>query len=240
MPFLIGARRMLIRTVAALSHRLANELIHDVHLAPSYAATEVPFLQLHAVDSDAWEYICLDSKAHGIDWRHFIDDKYELIYVRDDSLSHPPQTIFHVFPHKQEHSMGDLFSPHPSKPHHWRFAGRVDDVIILSTAANINPIGFENQVSKHDMVKAVAVLGTGRPSPCMVLELHDATNAEAQLDEIWTAMEKAWDGASAYSRTDRSRVIIAAPEKPIPKNFKGGVKRKELQSLYEKEIEAVY
>lgn len=232
--------KILMCVTAAISTKLAQELIGHVQLAPSYVATEIPFFQLHAADPDAWEYVCIDSKAHGIEWRHFADEKYQLVFVRDDSLSLPPQCIFQVLPDKQEHGMGDLFSPHPTKPHHWRFAGRVDDIIILSLAQNINPIPFEQQVGKHERVKAVAMLGNGRLTPCLVLELYDTVNAEAQLDEIWSAMEKAWEGASNYSRVDRSRIIIASPGKPIPKSVKGGIKRKNLETLYEKEIDAVY
>lgn len=168
-----------------------------------------------------------------------MEDKFELVFIRDDTLKLPPQVIFQIFPGKQEPSMGDLFSPHPTKLHHWRFACRVDDIIILSIAQNINPIPFE-RVRTHKLVKAVAVLGSGRPSPCLLLELYDRTNTSAKLDEIWPSMEKAWEGTLSYNRVDRSRAIIANPRKTLLKNAKGEIKRKDLEALYKEEIQELY
>lgn len=81
--------------------------------------------------------------------------------------------------------MGDLFSPQANKPHHWRFAGCVDDINSLSIAQNVNPIMVEQHISAHATVKTVAMVGNGRPASCLVVELQGTTNAEATMDEIW-------------------------------------------------------
>ncbi|KAM4067304.1 AMP-binding enzyme [Hirsutella rhossiliensis] len=180
-----------------LAPHVAEQLVGHVCLTTIWGATEMPWTPCYRVDDADCEYMCIDDKTLGIEWRHFSGNNHELVVVRDDTLPRQ-QLIFQVFPDEKEHSMKDLFIRHQTKPHHWKFAGRADDNIILTNGQNINPTGFEEAVSKHELVKSVVVLGTGRPSPCMVLELHDETDSELQVDQIWPTVQAALRGRQTY------------------------------------------
>lgn len=191
-------------------------------------------------DKKDWEYIDICTEETGIQARHFHDDLYELVVVRDDTLP-VPQPTFQSFPDKQEHHVGDLFTRHASKENLWKFAGRVDDNIVLTVGQNINPKEFEQEMAKHRLVQSVTMLGNGRPSPCLIIQLRDNdADAGAQVDELWPVMQKALVGRAGYDHVARSRIIVASPSKPLPINPKGNVKRNAVYSLYKDEIEQCY
>lgn len=236
--------------LAPLSPQFGQLLADKVRIASVWGATELPCMPCYSTDAADWEYFCFDSVSSGIEWRHFAEDKYELVFIRDDTLKTPPQLIFKVFPTEQrEYTLKDVFTPHPTKPNHWKFAGRVDDTIILSNAVNINPAHFETAVNKNPFVRSATILGNGRPKPCLILELHndyDATNGDLemkvnmQMDQIWPTIEAAMAGGERFARIERDMVIVATKNKPLPRNIKGGIKRNVLDSLYGEEMDSLY
>lgn len=212
----------------------------QVKLLSGWGATEVMFPPTFETDHEDWEYLCFHEEASGFKFQHFDTDRYELIVVRDDSLTKPPQSTFKSFPTWTEHHVKDLFTPHPTKKHHWKFVGRCDNNIILSVGQNINPEAFEVAIAKHPLVKSATMLGNGRPRPCLILELYSYENTEAQIDAIWPIIEEAFKGRAGYDVVQRSNIIVAKQDKPIPLNIKGGIKRPVLYTLYKEEMDACY
>ncbi|KAK3311871.1 Pyoverdine/dityrosine biosynthesis protein-domain-containing protein [Apodospora peruviana] len=79
-------------------------------------------------------FACSTSRARprsGFEFRQVGDrDEYEHWCVRNQ---HGPlfQGIFHTFPDKAEVNLKDLYIKHPTKPGHWAFKGRSDDVVLV-------------------------------------------------------------------------------------------------------------
>lgn len=212
----------------------------QVKLLTGWGATEVIFPPTYEPDHEDWEYVCFHEEASGFEFRHFDTDRYQLIVKRDDSLTKPPQSTFKSFPTWTEHYVKDLFTPHPVKKHHWKFVGRIDNNIILSVGQNINPQTLELAIAKHPLVKSATMLGTGRPRPCLILELYSHDDTEAQIDATWPVIEEASKGRAGYDVLERSSIIVAKQDKPIPLNIKGDIKRPVLYTLYKDEMDAYY
>ncbi|GAM33394.1 hypothetical protein TCE0_004f00259 [Talaromyces pinophilus] len=141
--------------------------------------------------------------------------------------------------------MGDLFTPHPTKPGLWKYQSRVDDLIVLSNSHKINPGLTETEIQTHPLVTTVLVVGTGRPQPAVLLELnHNLKEAFANggivMDEVWSLINLLNQKLPAYARIARSEILVNIPEKPFHRTAKGTVSRKSTIAEYSMEIAALY
>lgn len=220
---------------------LANKLIPSTRICTVWGSTEIGPLRTYEIDPVDWDYFCVDFGNAGVELRERDAGRFESVFVRNDQLNCPPQAVFAAFPDLDEFATGDLFEPHPSKPHLWRFAGRADDNIILSVAQNINPTAFEhNLLEACHGLKSATMLGNGKPRPCVIVEFKSTDNMDKQLEDVWVAVQKARQGMTDYERVDRHRIIVADPSRPVPINDKGSVKRKPLMEMYKEDIDRCY
>lgn len=174
---------------------------------------------------------------HGIQWQEVTPSDYAMAWARDrSSEDHSHQPIFYVFPDTATWSSGDTFTPHPTKPHHWRFSGREDDNFWMSDVQMVNPRPFEQRVREDPGVISATMFGENRPSCCLVVELRDGVDIEV----VWPSIEKASQGMRSSEQVHRSMVIAVNKEKLVPKTMKGDVKRRDLAEAYSDEIEACY
>lgn len=151
-----------------------------------------------------------------------------------------PQYVFFTMPHLSEFRTGDVFSKHPYKPGHWKFVGRSDDHIILDSGINVNPHAFEARVEAHQRVKSAKMVGNSRPCVCLLLELHSELPGPELDDEIGALIQQASHGMRSFEKVPLSMIVIVSPKNPLPRSFKGAVKRKEAAELYSEEINACY
>lgn len=199
-------------------------------------------------DPEDHAYICIDEKAEGVYWHQLVpgENLYEMRYIRlqeHDKDYHEllhPQYVFLTLPDLSEFSTGDLFSKHPTKPGHWKHESRTDDHIILNIGVNVNPHAFEARVAAHPSVKSAILIGTNRSHVCLLLELEECHADSVFDDEIWPLILRASVGMRAAEQVARSMIVITSPDKPLPRSFKGAVKRKEACEAYSEEIEACY
>jgi hypothetical protein len=119
---------------APLTSKAAAPLLQYTKLVSVFGSTEQGIFFRKAMDdNENWEYFSFH-ECMGIDFRFVTDGMYELVIVRKEELA-PYQQVFRVYPDLQEFATKDLFIPHPTKPDCWRYAGRMDDMIVFSHCA---------------------------------------------------------------------------------------------------------
>ncbi|KAK0744490.1 hypothetical protein B0T21DRAFT_429030 [Apiosordaria backusii] len=153
------------------------------------------------------------------------------------------QFVFWNFSELQEWWTHDLFEEHPTKKGLWKFAGRLDDIIVLSNGEKVNPVAFEKIVDGHPWVQGALMLGVGHFQAGLLIEPssdHQGDNREEFIDKIWPLIEEANAEYPAYARVWRSTVMLTKPEKPFKRASKGSTMRQATYKLYEDEIEKLY
>lgn len=207
-------------------------------------STEANGIVQHLTDREDWSYICINPSYNGTEMRP-VEDLFELVYVKNP-LYADYQGVFKIYPHLHEYSTQDVYSQHPTKPHHWKHEGRKDEMIIFQNGWKFSPMIHERLIGAHPIVRDVIVVGAGRDRPAAVIELlpehltEDAAELSALLDNIWTHVVQANNVVETYGQLERRYVIFATKENPFPVNSKGVVQRKEVISTYAKEIEELY
>jgi len=198
----------------------------------------------HVTDPEDWSYVCLNPLLNGIEMRP-VADLFELVYVRNPDCAQF-QGVFKNFPHLLEYSMRDLYSKHPTKPHHWRHESRKDDIIVFQSGSKFNPMLHERTIAMHPRIHACLLVGTGKDRPAAIIELHpqyyteDASVQKSLLKEIWPYVQKANDVADTFGQLEQRYVIFAKDTKPFEMGLKNTVQRYATTRLYEQEIEDLY
>jgi hypothetical protein len=143
----------------------------------------------------------------------------------------------------------DLFTPSPIKDTdgrtRWVYAGRKDDLTKLNWLAKFHAQGIEERIQQHPDVEGVCVGGQGRSAPWVIVEAKQ--DALANLEEVrW--LDRLYKSVIADAnkagidevRIPRETVLIAKKEKPLTRNLKQVVQRKQVEKAYEEEIEHAY
>lgn len=169
---------------------------------------------------------------------------FELVFVKDERLSEY-QGVFKAYPHLREYSMQDLYSPHPSKAHHWKHEGRKDDIIVFQNGWKFSPIVHERLIAAHPLVQHAIVVGTGRDRPAVIIELlpefqtEDRSQLSALLEDIWPYIAQANNVVETYSQLERRYVIFTKKGKRLPVD-RAEVQRKAVIELYRHEVDDLY
>jgi hypothetical protein len=215
-----------------------------IPLVTLMASTETVTMAQHVTDHEDWSYVCINPLLNGIEMRP-VADLFELVYVRKPECA-DFQGVFKVFPHLLEYSMRDLYSKHPTKPHHWKHEGRKDDIIVFRNGAKFNPMLHERLMAQHPKVHACLLVGTGRSRPAAIIELlpqyytEDKSARKALVKEIWPQVRKANDVADTAGQLEQRYVMFATRDKPFEMGLKGTVQRYTTTRLYMQEIEDLY
>ncbi|KAF3009919.1 hypothetical protein E8E13_010968 [Curvularia kusanoi] len=228
----------------SLSRDAGDIISQYVPLVTLMASTETITMVQHVTDPEDWSYVCLNPILNGIEMRP-VADLFELVYVKNPEYA-GFQGVFKIFPHLLEYPMRDLYSKHPTKPHHWRHEGRKDDIIVFQSGSKFNPMLHERTIAMHPRVHACLLVGTGRDRPAAIIELHpqyyteDASVQKGLLKEIWPQVRKANDVADTFGQLEQRYIIFAKDTKPFQMGLKGTVQRLATTRLYEQEIEDLY
>ncbi|KAL1593401.1 hypothetical protein SLS60_011009 [Paraconiothyrium brasiliense] len=229
---------------ASLSKNAGDIIASYTHLYNLMASTESGTLVQHATNREDWEYICLNPKYNGIEWRQR-GNLYELVFKKNNDLA-DVQGIFKTSLRSQESSMSDLYSKHPTKPHHWKHEGRTDDMIVFRCGWNFSPTRHEASISSHNMVQYCILIGTGRDAPAAIIELRRECNTDLEgtrkaiLAELGPKIDEANNLVDTTGQLRKDAIIFATREKPFPISGKGTVQRKATVALYQWEIEELY
>ncbi|KAK8016859.1 Non-canonical non-ribosomal peptide synthetase FUB8 [Apiospora rasikravindrae] len=202
-------------------------------------------------DPKLWHWFIFNPNLCGIEWRRQKgetddEDVYEQVYVRRDADPGAHiQGYFYTFPEENEISTKDLYTPHPTLPHHWLHHGRADDIIVFSNGEKLNPVTIEEIVEDHPQVKGVVVVGAMRFQPAMIIEPVAQPKSDKERQDLTesvyaTKVQKANEQSVAHGRVDREHIMVATPDKPFPRAGKGTIQRAATVKLYKDDIDALY
>ena len=208
--------------------------------------------------STQWKFMRIHPAAN-LDFRHRSGDLYEAFICRNPDPEQE-QPIFKVFPHEQEFSSGDLFSPvkddnnesddYPSSSSEnqlWQYRGRADDMQVFRSGEKYHPVSVEQHIATNCAdVQEGLMVGTGRPQAALLLEMkpgkepRDKKQQEEFLDRIWPVVEEANLSCPAYAVMKRDKVLFTDPTRPMRRAAKGTVQRSATVQLYEQELDELF
>jgi hypothetical protein len=226
------------------SSSIPEQIRSLVPINAGYGATEAgPFIT-QVESQDDYQYMSF-SPLMGARFQLYTDGLYEMIIEKKSELQ-GAQHIFCAFPELSEWHSNDLFSKHPTKPDLWRYQGRTDDILVLSTGSNVNPLVTEGVLLTHPKVVSALLVGEGRSETAWLIEVCDPPqniqDSQALVEELWSTIEKAND--EVHVRIDckvrRSNIIFVTKEKPMLRAAKGTIQRKATIYAYREELDALY
>lgn len=215
-----------------------NEVVRVLNLT---GTTEGLFIGNLVVDRDDWRYFAFHPYS-GFEFRELESGGYEHWCRRN---KHGPlfQGIFHTFPDKDEVNLKDLYVKHPTKPGHWAFKGRSDDIVVLSNGYKISPLDTEALITNHPAVNGCLLVGMAKPQAAL-LELKDpaaATPVDKELFEsIWQVIQRANGLSTHKDQLSKDCVMFAEADKPFVRTDKDTIKRHDTLALYADYIERFY
>lgn len=123
----------------------------------------------------------------------------------------------------------------------YKFEGRLDDIITLSTSGKVNPLHIEVAFQTHSLLRGALVFGEGRTHCGLLVEPKDFKVDEGELIEsVWKVLEGVNAGIPATARIGRGMVLVSEEGRLFPRNSKGAPVRKLAIELYQDEIEKCY
>ncbi|KAM5354889.1 hypothetical protein ACJ41O_001535 [Fusarium nematophilum] len=205
----------------------------------SDAPIDVPYLQ--PVPGSKYEFAPLQTASD------FGEQLLEMV-VLPDSPDCPAQSF--LSPEDGKFHTGDLFVE--VAPGQYISRGRNDDWIKMSMALRCDTSSIEANAMEtcgEDLINVVVVVGAGRPSPAMVVELRDGKAISGRdvsqtrqiKDEILRRITPFHKRRYMHERVDDARLILVAPGGSLPRTAtKGNVKRKEVEVMFKKQLDKAY
>ncbi|KAF7172586.1 hypothetical protein CNMCM5623_004757 [Aspergillus felis] len=183
-------------------------------------------------------------ELNGIQWRRFDPqpDKFEMIITRSDAASEF-QSVFRNIPDLEEFETKDLFSRHETIPDYWVYEGRRDDIVVLSTGENLNPLEIEGAIRANPGIQGALVFGTGRPKPGLLIELGSNENEQRVEDikqQVMDVLRDTYRRCPDFVRIPEGNIIFAKGDKPFARTEKGTVQRRQTIEAYQNEIDALF
>ncbi|RYP05428.1 hypothetical protein DL765_009844 [Monosporascus sp. GIB2] len=243
---------------AALSDFAARIWAKYTNIRNVWGATEalVP-PHLEASNEDA-AYVFFDTVNGAIEFRkldaeHSADDGsptdlYELVLTMKPELAYLSGwcacqgTTAKSKPPYPEHRMGDLWTPHPDPKkakYAWRFAGRIDDLLTLSTGVNLHPGPMERAVIADNLLSAAMVVGRNRQQPLLLVELAQGVQPK-DVSGLWEAVVRPQNAkVPIHARISRTHILYITAGGFV-RTPKGSVAKKQTERKFAKDIDAVY
>lgn len=235
---------------APLPKRVGDLLAPNLRLMPGIGSTEAgPY----------WPRARNDEPNRAVDWKWysfrpsmgiFFEQRtkaglYELVFRRRKGCERWQQ-IFHMYPDLDEYPTKDLWAKHPTREELWEFAGRMDDLVILSHGEDFFASKIEQVIESDARIRTALIGGEGRKRPFLILELSEGIVSSAGpakpalVASIWPAIEKANEFCSEYVHLSRELTIFASTSKPLMRTAKGTVARRDSLALFAEEIIKLY
>lgn len=235
---------MLIRDATGpLDKEVGDKVSTVTRMRNVYGLTECGWVgrQLET-DPDAWDYVCLSASDSNVEYHERSPGSYEIINVRKEGWEQ--RAIWFTRPEDcEKFPTKDLWRKHPTKPNHWFYVGRTDDLIVYKNTAKYNPLAYEEELRQDPLIRFALFIGTNREQSALLIELEAAgkeMSLEDALNKIWPAIEKANSVAPKHAVVEKTHILFEKPEKPLLRSSKGTVQKLPSQRLYKDEIDALY
>ncbi|KAL1866697.1 putative secondary metabolism biosynthetic enzyme [Diaporthe australafricana] len=226
---------------APLASSCGDKISSVTNLFNTIGSTEVLNIPCYMpLDKIDWEYFEFNPLS-GTTLEEASGNLFELVIKQKFNREH--QLVFHNFPDMFEWRTKDLFEQHAKRPGLWKYAGRIDDVIVLTNGEKFNPTSFEKIIEGHPWVQGALMVGQKRFQAGLMIEPRgDKTSVDSEilLREIWPLIERANEQYPTHARVWSSMVLVADPGKPFKRSPKGSVVRRTTCQLYEAEIASLY
>ena len=223
-----------------LSDSIGNILSSQIDLLSGIGASEWLTLPMEPKDRADWAWFKWNCKEGGLELRERDEGLYELVIVRkrEADLSQP---VFVNFPDLDEFETKDLFIKHPSKPDLWKYASRLDDILVFSNGEKVNPVTMEGTITACPALKGCLIVGQGRFQAAAILEPNDPEMARDEIiSAAWPFVQQANSKTVQHGRIQKRLIILTQKSKPLPRAAKGTVQRAAANKLYLSEIEELY
>ncbi|KAL7953326.1 hypothetical protein V8C34DRAFT_321272 [Trichoderma compactum] len=199
-----------------LAPLVGDELVRrGVNLVNIISSTEIaPYVLHQQPDPALWQWIVINAEEMGAEFRLIADDDVYEMFICRKQIGEPLRKIlFYTFPDKTERSTGDMYKKHPTKPNHWLYHGRTDNVIVFSTGEKLNPVTIEAAVVGHPAIKLALMVGQQRFQPALILEPYDHPKDEAAeaalISSVWSIVEEVNKVTVAHGRITRDMIAIS-------------------------------
>lgn len=228
---------------AALPHAVGDKLVKlDVNLVSRMGSAECGFLMSSHrdyADDKEWQYL------------RPIDDPTLLSFEkRDDGLSElvvKPGWPLRAKTNRDDGSYvtSDLFEPHPSIPHAWRYHSRADAQINLANGKKFDPSPFEGAIrASTTTLEDVLIFGGGRDYPGALLFKSSRTDSDRDvLDTVWPIVQSMNSKSPNHARLTKPMLVVLDVDDDVPslpKSSKGTVLRRQAEERYAEVVERTY
>lgn len=120
--------------------------------------TEGLFIGNLWVDREDWIYFSFHPYS-GFDFREIEPGLYEHYVVRNEHAT-LFQGFFHTFRDVKEMSLKDLYAKHPTKPNHWVYMGRADEMVVFSNGEKLQPLGAQAIINAHPAIAGSLIVSS--------------------------------------------------------------------------------
>ena len=182
------------------------------------------------------------------DWRYLRLRKDMGLQLKRLEASDDPDgacmLIGHQFGSNSAFELQDSLAVNPLKPEaEVRILGRKDDLIVLATGEKVSPHAMENNMEQNPLIKRAIMFGTGQFEVGILIEpVPNGVGQESVfIDEIWPAVVEANKmGDQQACISSKAAVLLKPADREIPLSDKGLPQRKEVYSVFHREIQLVY
>lgn len=186
----------------------------------------------------AWDYVRLPSKfIPFIKFEERGPDIYELV-----ALEGLPSKVASNRP-DGSYATKDLFSPHPTLPHAWKYIARLDDTIVLMNGEKVTPIAFEQSIKDSKFVTEAVMFGSGKARVGLMIILSKAAQdlPNHDLESLFIPILVQANGmVPSYAQLSWDMVKILPAGTTYPRTDKGTVIRAAFYRVFDQQIEEIY
>ncbi|KAJ9125226.1 hypothetical protein QFC22_000181 [Naganishia vaughanmartiniae] len=142
-----------------------------------------------------------------------------------------------------DYATGDLYERHPEKPNVWKYAGRGDDVVVLSNGEKFSPSPIEAVFRSSADIKDALVVGVNKTQiGCLIFPRagDSLSKIEAELQGL---IESANEQSPSHAQLAKEMCTVIPSEhraNDLPKSSKGTLQRGLAYEEFKPEIERLF
>ncbi|KAL9594502.1 MAG: hypothetical protein Q9219_006996 [cf. Caloplaca sp. 3 TL-2023] len=233
-----------LTSAGPLSKTAGDTVAQYCKILDTIGSSESSLFPIYRSGSQDWQYFHYPSHLKGLQFRHVDADLHEMVFIRHPSTD-PYHSTWYTFPELEEYNTHDLYLPHPSKKNLWLYAGRSDDLIVLSNGEKLNPSSMQGALLSHPEVKGALIVGQARFEPVALIELRHEELVSVEEREAFDQsfrpyIDKANENTPSYAKLLYDHVMFTKPDEPMLRADKGTVKRSATLKVYAQDIDEFY
>ncbi|KAL4807941.1 putative NRPS-like enzyme [Aspergillus unguis] len=166
-------------------------------------------------------------------------DLFEAVYL----AGYPPLTTSNSDNPPGSYHSSDVFAPHPTLPHRWKYVSRLDDRVNLLNGEKVLPLPIEGTIKQHPLVEEAVVVGIGRAVPGLLLFRApdgESLSEEDFLERVWPAIEEANSRSEQFAQIAKDMVVVLPAGAVRPQTDKGSTIRAQTYRYYDDVIDGIY